>query len=107
MATLHVVAFHITKLLASFRQTLQFRFRENQHRMLMLPIKSGKKAVDVCMHAVPIIPPLTCNCAIKQPHAIWVSAVLLSTNKNVNDAVHKAIIMDKTMHKVSSPTVNK
>ena len=34
MATSHVVASHITKLLSSFRQILEFRFRENQQERI-------------------------------------------------------------------------
>ena len=34
MATSHVVASHIIKLLSSFRQILEFRFRENQQERI-------------------------------------------------------------------------
>ena len=48
MASSHVVASHITKILSSFRQILQFRFRENRQGIKDPPVKSDQnKAISV------------------------------------------------------------
>ena len=69
MASSHVVASHITKILSSFRQILQFRFREN--RQGRSPVKSDQnKAISV--------------------HVLWVSfhhrstPVLSSSHQKIN-----------------------
>ena len=49
MATSHVVASHITKLLSSFRQILEFRFRENQQeRIPPWKVTKTKQFLSTC-----------------------------------------------------------
>ena len=70
MASSHVVAIHIAKLLSSFRQILQFRFQENRQGRIP-PVKSDQnKAISV--------------------HVLWVSfhhrstPVLSSSHQKIN-----------------------
>ena len=104
MATSHVIC-HITKLLSSCRQILQYRFRENQYRICS-PSKVAKSR-RFCIPAACIIPPLTCTYAVKQPQENCVSA------QHQYYCPHKCrwrcsegnLYMDQTMYEAG--TVNK